>query len=256
MPSPFPGMNPYFEQPARWPGFHTKFLAAINERLIPQVAPKYVVDVEEHIYIHDLPPEPRRLLGRADLSVARPEGAPAGQPALGVLEAPAPVELQLPVQDVERVHFLEVRTRQGWELVTVIELLSPSNKRGEDRRDDLAKRRGLLRSPANLVEIDLLRGGPPMPPDARPACEYSVLVSHAERRPAAAFWPIRLRDRLPVIPIPLRRPDEDARIDLQEILHRVYDAYGYADFIYAGSPDPPLDPEDEAWARQLMPRPV
>ncbi len=103
MPSPFPGMNPYFEQPARWPCFHTKFLAAINERLILQVAPKYVVDVEEHIYIHDLPPKSRRPLGRADLSVARPEGMPAGQPALGVMAAPTPVQLQLPDQDVERV---------------------------------------------------------------------------------------------------------------------------------------------------------
>src|SRR6202011_1559181 len=110
----------------------------------------------------------------------------------------------LPLQDIERVPFLEVRDRQGRELVAVIELLSPSNKRpGEDREQYLAKRRELLRSPAHLVEIDLLRGGPPMPLEDRPVCDYSVLVSRAERRPVAAFWPLRLRDRLPVIPIPL-----------------------------------------------------
>src|SRR3954451_20521333 len=117
MPSPFPGMNPYFEQAAHWQDFHTEFLTALRRHLAPQIGPKYIVQLEEHVYIHDLPPEPRRLLGRADLSVARPEAAP-GQAAVGVIEAPA--EVQLPAQDIERVPFLEVRDRQGRELVTVI----------------------------------------------------------------------------------------------------------------------------------------
>ena len=55
-------------------------------------------------------------------------------------------------------------------MVTVIELLSPSNKRaGDDREQYLAKRRELLRSPAHLVEIDLLRDGPPCPRKAGPS---------------------------------------------------------------------------------------
>ena len=131
--------------------------------------------------------------------------------------------------------FLEVRDRQGRELVTVIELLSPSNKRaGDDREQYLAKRRELLRSPAHLVEIDLLRGWTPMPQEGRPECDYSVMVSRAEKRRAAEFWPIRLRDRLPVIPIPLRPPDDAAPVDLQEALHRAYDGPGYEHFIYRG----------------------
>ena len=89
----------------------------------------------------------------------------------------------------------------------MIELLSPSNKRaGDDREQYLAKRRELLRTPAHLVEIDLLRGWTPMPQEGRPECDYSVMVSRAEKRRAADFWPIRLRDRLPVIPFPLRPP--------------------------------------------------
>ncbi len=253
-PSPFPGMNPYFEQSALWQDFHTEFHTALRRHLAPQVAPRYIVQLEEQVYIHDLPPEPRRPVGRADLSVTRPQPAPAGEPAAGVLEAPA--EVRLPDLDVERVPFLEVRDRQGRELVTVIELLSPSNKRpGEDREQYLAKRRGLLRGPAHLVEIDLLRGGPPMPSEGRPGCDYSALVSRAERRPGAAFWPVRLRDRLPVIPVPLRAPEGDARVDLQEVLHRAYDGPGYEHFIYAGSPDPPLPGPDAAWARPFVPRP-
>lgn len=227
MPSPFPGMNPYFEQAAHWQDFHTEFLTVLRRRLAPRVAPGYIVQLEEHVFIHDLPPEPRRPVGRADLAVAR----------------------------VERLPFLEVRNRRGRELITVIELLSPSNKRpGNDREHYLAKRRELLRGPAHLVEIDLLRGWPPMPAEGRPPGDYSVLVSRADRRPAAAFWPIPLRDRLPEIPIPLKAPDEEVTINLQDVLHETYDGPGYELFIYTGSPEPPLSPTDAEWAGSLVPR--
>ena len=76
-----------------------------------------------------------------------------------------------------------------------------------------------------------------MPQEGRPECDYSVMVSRAEKRRAADFWPIRLRDRLPVIPIPLRPPDAAARVDLQEVLHRAYDGPGYEHFIYSGEPN-------------------
>jgi hypothetical protein len=245
-------MNPYLEQTALWQDFHGEFLFALRHQVAVPIAPKYIVQVGEHIYIHDLPSEPRRRVGDADVSVARQEGAAAGQLALAVLEAPA--EVQLPQQDVERVRYLEVRDRQGRELVTVIELLSPSNKRpGEDRDQYLAKRRAVLRTEAHFVEIDLLRAWAHMPLVNRPVCDYSVLVSRAERRPIAEFWPIPLRDHLPVIPVPLRAPDGDVPVNLQEVLHAAYDRACYDHYIYAGALDPPLSPDDAAWARQFLP---
>jgi hypothetical protein len=253
MPSPFPGMNPYFEQPAYWQDFHTEFLTVFRRLLVPQLGGAFIVQLEEHIYIHDLPSEPRRLVGRADLSVAPSEMVTSSQAAVGLLTAP--MEVQLPEQDIERIPFLEIRDRQGRELLTVIELLSPSNKRpGEYREHYLSKRRELLRSPAHLVEIDLLRQGPAMPAGNRPACDYSVLISRAPRRPIASFWPISLREKLPVIPIPLRSDVDDAKIDLQEVLHRAYDGPGYETYIYADSPPPSLSGDELAWARQFVPR--
>jgi len=231
--------------------FHTEFLSALRRLLAPQVGPKYVVQLEEHIYIHDLPPESRQRLGRADLSLVQPGPGELAQAGLRLLVAPT--EIRLPEQDVEKVPFLEVRDRQGRELVTVIELLSLSNTRsGDDREQYLAKRRELLRSAVHFVEIDLLRGWSPMPQEGRPECDYSVMVSRAEKRPAADFWPIGLRSRLPVIPVPLRSPDAAAQVDLQESLHRAYDGPGYEHFVYSGDPDPPLSPSDAAWARQLV----
>jgi hypothetical protein len=81
-----------------------------------------------------------------------------------------------------------------------------------------------------------------------------VLVSRAERWPHAGFWAIGLRERLPVIPVPLKSPDDDAQLDLQEVLHHVYDASGYEDYIYSGAPDPPLLPDDQAWAESVISR--
>lgn len=255
MPSPFPGMNPYFEQADVWPDFHNEFLTCLRHELAPLIRPKYIIQLEKHVYIHDLPPEPRRFLGRPDVSVIRSRSPGVGLADLGVLEVTAAIEIPMPDQDIERVSFLELRDRQNRDLVAVIELLSPSNKRpGEDRQQYLTKRREILRSDAHLVEIDLLRGWPPMPPEDRPAGDYSVLISRAGRRHVAEFRPIRLRDRLPVIPIPLRDPDPDGRVDLQAVLHRAYDGPAYEDFIYEGSPEPPLSAEDAEWASGLVPR--
>jgi hypothetical protein len=95
-----------------------------------------------------------------------------------------------------------------------------------------------------------------MPSEGRPDCTYSVMVSRAEDRPDAAFWPIGLRDKLPVIPIPLRSPHPHASLDLQALLHRVYDAAGYQLYIYEGTPSPGLAPDDVAWSRLLVPPPI
>ncbi|MFO0950986.1 MAG: DUF4058 family protein [Isosphaeraceae bacterium] len=251
MPSPFPGMNPYLEQPSVWPDFHTEFLTSLRRILAPTLGPDYIVRLEQHIYVHDIPPGPRRLVGRADVALTEASNATAGSGGLGVLEAPALVNL--PALDAERVPYLEIRDRSGQTLITVIEFLSPSNKRpGADRESYLAKRREILASPAHLVEIDLLRGGRPMPADDRADADYSVLVSRAERRPQAEFWPIRLRDRLPVIPIPLRTPEADAAVDLQAVLERAFNGPNYEAYIYQGTPEPPLTADDDAWAGGLL----
>ena len=253
MPSPFPGMNPYLEQDDAWHDFHQQFIPLVGQMIVPQVRPNYIVKVEEHLFIHERSATERDFLGRADVSVARGDVSLPARQGTQVLEAP--VHGRIPVAvDVERLSFLEIRDRRDRHLVTVVELLSPSNKRqGPDREQYLAKRRQLLASAVHLVEIDLLRGGPRMPVEGLPDCDYCIVVSRVEKRPDVGIWPVRLRERLPVIPIPLRAPDADARLDLQEALNRLYDAAGYEDYIYEGMPQPPLHPEDAAWVRQFRP---
>jgi hypothetical protein len=254
MPSPFPGMNPYLEQDTVWHDFHERFCPALAELLTPQVRPSYVARIDEHVYIHELPAEPRRLAARADVSLSRTQ-VTAGDQAGAVMLAP-PVRVQLPAIDIERLAFVEIRDRVDRRVVTVIELLSPTNKyAGPDREQYLAKRGQLLARGTHLVEIDLLRGGPRLPLENLPNCDYYVLVSRAEERPEAGVWPLRVRDRLPVIPIPLRAPHADVQLDLQVLLDRIYDAAGYEDDIYIGEPQPRLTRRQAAWARRFLPSP-
>ncbi len=155
--------------------------------------------------------------------------------------------------DQERESFLTVRDRASRQVITVVELLSPTNKRaGENRRRYLAKRADVLNSPAHLVEIDLLRGGQPMPAQDRPACVYSFLVSRAEERPHVHVWAIGLRDPLPAVPIPLVAGEPDAHIDLRAVLDRVYDEAGYRVFVYEHPPDPTLTDADADWAEAVL----
>ena len=245
-------MDPYLEQPGIWIGFHGQALSAIVAQLMPQVTPAYVVQMEEQRFIHELPAKQRRQVDRRQNPVGtgpRPD-APA-RASSGVITAP--FEVRLPAVDVQRQRYIEIRDRRNHSLVTVIELLSPSNKRpGPDREQYLTKRGEILASRAHLVEIDLLRCQNALPTESpRPECTYSVLVSRSERRPNADFWSIGLRDRLPSIPVPLRRGEPDAVLHLQAVVDRVYDEGGFAFLIGDSMPDPPLGDEDSAWAQQL-----
>jgi hypothetical protein len=246
-------MNPYLEHETAWHDFHESFMPLAREILSAQLLPRYFIKIDEHIFVHEVEEEERRLLGRGDVTVAPMAPEAGARVGAQVLEAPA--QARLPKVDIERSSFLEIRDRDNRRLITVLELLSPTNKHpGEHRDQYINKRDQLLASQVHFVEIDLLRGGPRMPFADLPACDYYAMASRYEDRPRAALWPIRLRERLPEIRIPLRDGDTPARLDLQHVLHHIYDAAGYALYIYDHEPDPPLLPEDAAWAGQFVPR--
>ncbi|MBX9584445.1 MAG: DUF4058 family protein [Gemmataceae bacterium] len=255
MPSPFPGMNPYLERAAVWPSFHLNFLSAALRQLVARLRPEYVVTVGTRMDIHEPPAEDRRLVGLADVGVYNPPGASA--PAPGGVATAAPVYVNLPAgAHVERARFLEVRDREGFGLLTVFELLSPSIKyAGDDHEQYLGKRIEVIRSQTHLVELDLLRGGGRMPMDRPVECDYCAVVSRAGERPRAGVWPWRLRELCPPVPIPLREPDPDIDLDVKAVIDEVYDGGGYGRYIYRGPPEPRLSPDDAAWAAQYVPQP-
>ena len=127
MPSPFPGMNPYLEESDVWQDFRDRYVPALADALGALVRPNFIVKIEEHLFIHEPPAEHRLLIGRADVSLARPQDRAESNGGTATISSP--VIARIPTVDFEKHLFLELRDRKNRELVTVVEMLSPTNKK-------------------------------------------------------------------------------------------------------------------------------
>ncbi len=150
----------------------------------------------------------------------------------------------------ERTPFLEIRDLHNREVITVIDLLTPANKKaGPEREESLRKRKA---AKANFVEIDLLRGGIRSPWEGIAKGDYCVSIGRAphEFPVESTVWGVR--DRFPAfLRIPLRVTDPDIRLGLKAPFDQVFDAAGYAHDIYGGQPELALNDKDAAWAKAL-----
>ncbi len=249
MPSPFPGMNPFLEGPV-WEDFHHEFLSAIRSQLVPQVQPRYEARVELRVYVQMPMESPRSI--RPDVSIHRTDdGSAAVSPTIVSVLEPTLVTLVMPEEMQEA--FLTIREQESGELVTVIELLSPTNKRpGVGRAEYLTKRSLVLRSDVHLVELDLLRGGERLPAlEPLPVADYYAFVSRSWQRPSCELYSWPMRQSLPEIPIPLATEDSDAHLNLKAALDETFDRAGYR-LSYDRELDPPLREDDKSWAMQYV----
>ena len=196
------------------------------------------------------------MVGIADVALSR--RASADPPPLGKTATvhrvthPTPVRVPLPQEITER--FLEVRSTQTGEVVCVIEILSPKNKRSKEGRAAYeSNRQKILGSHTSLVEIDLLRVGEPMIILDAIASTYHILVSRGSCRPAADLYPFGLRDLIPAVPIPLRFNDPEPIVDLQNLLNQTYQRARFDLAIdYAQPLKPALSPEDAVWVDEIL----
>jgi hypothetical protein len=255
MPSPFPGMDPFLEI-SEWSNFHFDLIAQIKDQLQPLVFPNYLVVTETRVYLERHDGDTWRFI--PDLGF-EPTGADSAK-WTGASTAVAEIEPQtyLAVMPEEhREHYLVLRDRGKNELVTVIEVLSPTNKlSGSDgQREYDQKRERLLGSRVNLIEIDLLRGGqrPRLNRPLPPTTDYCVFVHRASERPKVLAWEFTIRHRLPEIPIPLREGDSDVALNLQSAFSSLYDRLGYSMRIPYDQPlAPPVRPSDQEWIREQL----
>ncbi len=258
MPSPFPGMDPYLEDPDLWPDVHLELIAQIRAHLNRQITPNYVARVEQRVFISDENDSSRDLIV-PDVRVLRsndPRAAPAAVAVPAATDDAESFEVTTEVDEEIIEPFVRVYDRRDRSVVTVIEVLSPANKTAGSagRQAYREKRAELMASPAHLVEIDLLRSGTRAFVLQRlPPFDYLVHVSRAaadggKRR--ARVWPIPIARRLPVVPVPLRPGDADARLDLQQILVAAYEHARYdMDVDYAANPIPPVTADRAEWVR-------
>ena len=260
MASPFPGMDPYLKQPVFWSFFHTRLMVAIADALAADLRPKYYIEVETRSYMDT--PEGELLIGIPDAVVLKDSPLESGiraettQLASSVALEQSPVPVTLPIPTEVRERYLEIRNVSDDTVITVIELLSPANKRpGKGRNTYEAKRLSVLGSQSHLVEIDLLRGNPPMAiKSADGLSDYYILVSVAQQRPQAQLYPFTLKETLPKFLMPLQGADEVIAVDMQTIFEGVCDRASYPSRIDYSQPipAPTLSPEDQAWAESLL----
>lgn len=263
MPSPFPGMDPYIEQPSLWGDFHNNLASQIQAQLNPQIRPNYFARLIPYVTYETVAigtkqgSYPDVSVFQATRPLPPPFIASTGTP-MAVLEPPTAVESEVEIDFPFRQHSVEIYTAVDQELVTVIEILSPVNKRvgHEAYQHYLEKRRHILRArQVHLLEIDLLRGGK-RPPLTRPVPEapYYVMLSRTETRPRVKVWPIQIYEPLPIIDVPLRQPDPDVPLDLGGAVAAVYDLGAYdVQLDYQDAPPlPKLSEEQTRWVQQLL----
>jgi hypothetical protein len=245
-------MDPYLEG-SLWMSVHTQLTAQIARQLAPLLRPRYLALTTER-FVWEQADDVAVMTGSLypDVGVAEARRGSAGDGGLAV--AAAPLRLATVVPEAVPHVTVEIRDVAERRLVTAVEVLSPTNKRGEGREEYLLRRRRLLLSTAHLMEIDLLREGRRVPMrEPLPPHPYFVFLSRAESRPVTDIWPIALADRLPTVPVPLLPGDDDVRLDLQAALATIYDLLGYDLALdYGGPPEVPLSSEASSWAEARL----
>jgi hypothetical protein len=244
-------MDPYLEQPESWQGFHNSLIAALALDLAPRLRPRYYVATEARTYL--CAPDRSTFIGRPDLDVIGPA---IQEPPVTWTTAPraGAVRVELPIPDEVREAYLEIR-QVGGDVVTVLEILSPTNKHpGEGRRQYEQKRLAIFGSLTNLVEIDLLRAGAPMLMWGNGhGSHYRILVSRARQRPSGDLYLFSVRQPIPDFSLPLQPGDNEPVVELNRIIHDLYERAGYDLRInYRGAATPPLEGEDAVWADEML----
>jgi hypothetical protein len=246
-------MDPYLEG-SEWISVHAELSSEIARQLSPKLRPKYIARTARR-FVTEMPGDVEIVTGEIYPDVSVYGTGHNGNGAESTI-AFAPPVLQLPtIMPLRIPHVtIEIRDVTNRELVTVIEVLSPTNKRGDGYREYLDKRRRVLSSMAHLLEIDLLRKGNRVPMQKPlPAAPYFVFLSRAERRPMTEIWPIQLDSRLPIVPVPLLADDPDVALDLQLALNTVYDLLNYDLSVdYTHPPEVPLEGEGVSWATEHL----
>jgi hypothetical protein len=268
MASPFPGMDPYLEQATLWPEFHSRLIVALADVLAPSLLPKYYVAVETRTYLDSGEPasSPDVLVGIPDAVVlstqTRSSPMPSEDVATGIATVIRPQSVLLPMPMETKERYLEVRETGSDAVITVIEVLSPANKRpGEGRRLYSTQRQTILGSASHLVEIDLLRVYEPMAmhpvtTGLTSTGAYRILVSRAADRPRADLYAFSIQDPIPAFPLPLKETDAAVTVEMQSLVNGIYGRSGYGLRLNYQTPvpAPDLSTADQIWVTTVLNR--
>ncbi len=267
MPSPFPGMDPFLEDPAVFPDLHDSMIAYLREVLNAVLPAPYRAGIGSRIWVEPshrrFGPDVKVLHRTHPVNGGVKPGVGAGGVAVAEVAATEPVAIEVEIEEQQET-FLEIYAEPGGRrVVTTIEVLSPANKTpgGHGRTPYLQKQNEMMRSQVHLVEIDLLRGGvhtTAVPIDAAVArlgfFDYHVCVHRWDQSNTYYVYPIQLQCRLPSVTTPLLPDDPPVAFDLKAVLDRAYDAGRYRDWVpyREAVPPPPLHPNQAIWVEEIL----
>ena len=203
-----------------WPDFHAKFLNYWQESIAESLPAHYEARIGEQVTLVRSEGPPRRV--GPDVSIVRSN---LGEYVLNAesLSATTVVLDHLEIEEELHETRIEILLRKNRRLVTVLELLSPSNKVEPGWSRYLDKRSTLLGQPTHLVELDLLEGGHRLrQQQPLPVGEYYCFVSRVEQRRRCSVTSWQGTVSIPTIPIPLLVPDNDIASPLQSVFETTF----------------------------------
>jgi hypothetical protein len=237
-------MDPYLESPTHWSDFHSTFIHALRESINHQLPAGYIARIDEQETTTNSVLEPPPGVCAADCAISR------GGTNYVVLS-----DTQFLDRHIER--YIRIVRLPSWELVTVLELLSPTRKYGDGRGEYMHRRGQLRQHGVNLVELDLLRAGVRIEFSAPPPpAHYFAFVSRACTPAATEAYPWSVRMRLPSVPLPLVPPDADVTVGLAAPFAVAYErgrSWKLIDYTKP-PPPPPFAPTDTEWVAQTARR--
>jgi hypothetical protein len=214
-------MDPYLENDELWPSFHHQLVTCLYQILLPGLVDRYRARIGQRRYVTE-----QALF----ISVVRQE---------------------------REEEYIEIRQRGEGRLVTLVDVVSPSNKTTSTGRTAyLTTRQESKLAGANLVEIDLVLQGQAMldyPREALPDWNYAVTVTRSIRPERFEVYTATLDKRLPRFKLPLASDDRDTWMDLCAAFTRCYDQSGFAAKIdYQRDPSTTLSPAERTWLDDLL----
>jgi hypothetical protein len=222
MPSPFPGMDPYLEDPKLWPEFQHQLVATLFQMLLPNLSDRYRARIACRQYTAEIP---------LFTSVIR---------------------------ENHQEEYLEIRQRSSQRLITLVEVVSPANRTtAEGRQVYLKQRQQAIAEGAATVEICLVLQGKPTlsyPRDGLPDFDYAVSVTRSGSPERYEIYTTTLQKRLPKFKLPLAPDDRDTLLDLQTAFSRAYDQTfrNAIDYSRPPHPDVPLSDEKRRWINEWL----
>lgn len=244
--NPFPGMNPYLENPTRWPGVQFILVSHLQRQLTRHLPPGFVSRVQKR-GVETVP------------STATPQHtAEAAMEALATGTRAPEAATRMYMRHLS----LEVRDcRDGIaRVVAHIEVVSPTIKeQGRARVAHQQRQAERMNCDVHLLEIDLLRGGKyclHVPFSIVQECgawDYLIVLQDVFRPSHDLFWRVALDEPLPRLLLPLAPDVTPVPLDMQTALNDCYDESGLGlDIDYTQEPDPPLSPEQARWSDALL----